>query len=379
VRLGGDCRRTPLSSASPLGPLDWVLVDLEERVLAHRVLHFLSEVQRRQLQQAHGMLQPRLSGSGAVDVRFGSGAPVMPWECSLGTKGSSACALPERPTRNRRRPKPRRNSCANASGASAQTVFHRCITPPRGARKPAPMQEEHVRGTPSQRAGTHAQTTCRRSAQDRIARRANCSIYRNKCADRVVSHGGHGVFMDPPRRPPRGTWIAEMSRCGPSAPAFDTESPHAHAQHEHEPQQDAGPRDAEGRPQEGEAGLQGFREARSADDAEACEAIVEQTCTDLEVHAQLEEQVFYPAARDAVKDLALLDEAEVEHMTAKVLIGQLQGMSAADTKFAATFKVLGEYIGHHVQEEEGRCSGSSAATRSTGTRCSSECRCGAPS
>ena len=107
-----------------------------------------------------------------------------------------------------------------------------------------------------------------------------------------------------------------------------------------------------------------FEKLDPREDAEACEALVEQTCDDLEVHAELEEQVFYPAAREAVKDVDLLDEAEVEHMTAKVLIGQLRGMSAQDDKFAATFKVLGEYINHHVEEEEGqifRQLGSSAA------------------
>jgi hypothetical protein len=87
-------------------------------------------------------------------------------------------------------------------------------------------------------------------------------------------------------------------------------------------------------------------------DAEQCEMLVQQTCADLEVHAELEEQVFYPAAREAIKEQDLLDEAEVEHMTAKVLIEQLKGMSAEDEKFAATFKVLGEYVNHHVKEEE---------------------------
>lgn len=86
---------------------------------------------------------------------------------------------------------------------------------------------------------------------------------------------------------------------------------------------------------------------------EECEALVERTLNDIEIHAQLEEQIFYPAARGAIKEEELLDEAEVEHMTAKVLIEQLRTMNADSEKFAATFKVLGEYIDHHVKEEEG--------------------------
>ena len=87
-------------------------------------------------------------------------------------------------------------------------------------------------------------------------------------------------------------------------------------------------------------------------DPEICQAIVEKTCAELEVHADLEEQVFYPAARQATKDEDLLEEAEVEHMTAKTLIEQLKGMSPEDDKFGPTFKVLGEYVKHHAGEEE---------------------------
>lgn len=96
-----------------------------------------------------------------------------------------------------------------------------------------------------------------------------------------------------------------------------------------------------------------FEKMDPQDDPEGCQALVEQTLDELEVHAELEEQVFYPAARGAMKQEDLVDEAEVEHMTAKVLIEQLKAMSPDDEKYAATFKVLGEYINHHVKEEEG--------------------------
>jgi len=96
-----------------------------------------------------------------------------------------------------------------------------------------------------------------------------------------------------------------------------------------------------------------FEKLEPQEDPESASALVEQTLADIEVHAELEEQVFYPAARQAIKEEELLDEAEVEHMTAKVLIEQLKGMQPEDEKYAATFKVLGEYINHHVKEEEG--------------------------
>lgn len=96
-----------------------------------------------------------------------------------------------------------------------------------------------------------------------------------------------------------------------------------------------------------------FEKLDPQEDPERCQMLVEQTLAEIEVHAQLEEQIFYPAAREAIKEEELIDEAEVEHMTARVLIEQLKGMNAEDEKFAATFKVLGEYISHHVKEEEG--------------------------
>ena len=98
-----------------------------------------------------------------------------------------------------------------------------------------------------------------------------------------------------------------------------------------------------------------FREFGKLDpeaDGERARQIIEQTCAELLLHATLEEEVFYPGAREGLEDASLIDEAEVEHMSAKQLIEQLQGMTPEDAKYAATFKVLGEYVQHHVQEEE---------------------------
>jgi hemerythrin superfamily protein len=80
-------------------------------------------------------------------------------------------------------------------------------------------------------------------------------------------------------------------------------------------------------------------------------------CTKLTVHANVEEELFYPAAREALEnadeDEDLLDEAEVEHACAKDLIAQIIESGPADPLYDAKVKVLGEYIDHHVEEEEG--------------------------
>ena len=77
-------------------------------------------------------------------------------------------------------------------------------------------------------------------------------------------------------------------------------------------------------------------------------------CMELSVHAQLEEEIFYPALRAEFKEADLLDEAEVEHSTAKDLIAQIEEAGEVDEKFDALVKVLGEYIDHHVKEERGQ-------------------------
>ena len=80
-------------------------------------------------------------------------------------------------------------------------------------------------------------------------------------------------------------------------------------------------------------------------DAEASEreALATEICHALTVHATIEEELFYPAAR----------EAEVEHASAKALIAQIEAMSPDDDLYDAKVTVLGEYIDHHVKEEEG--------------------------
>lgn len=99
-----------------------------------------------------------------------------------------------------------------------------------------------------------------------------------------------------------------------------------------------------------------FRDFEKIDvesDPETAQQLVEQTCAELELHAMLEEELFYPAVRQALKEQDLVEEAEVEHDSAKQLIAQVRDLSPDDPKFKATFTVLGEYVKHHIKEEEG--------------------------
>ena len=82
------------------------------------------------------------------------------------------------------------------------------------------------------------------------------------------------------------------------------------------------------------------------------QALAKQICDELTLHADVEEQIFYPAVRRALDQDDLLDEAEVEHASAKDLIAQIRTGSPADPLWSAKVTVLGEYIDHHVQEEE---------------------------
>jgi len=81
-------------------------------------------------------------------------------------------------------------------------------------------------------------------------------------------------------------------------------------------------------------------------------ALAQQICMELSVHAQIEEEIFYPAVRDAIEETDLLDEAEVEHASAKDLIGQIEAMTPGEELYDAKVTVLGEYVNHHVKEEQ---------------------------
>jgi hypothetical protein len=80
--------------------------------------------------------------------------------------------------------------------------------------------------------------------------------------------------------------------------------------------------------------------------------LVEQICTELIVHTMLEEEIFYPACRSEDVEEDMMDEAQVEHDGAKVLIRDLMKEEPDSEMYDAKVKVLSEYIKHHVKEEE---------------------------
>lgn len=81
--------------------------------------------------------------------------------------------------------------------------------------------------------------------------------------------------------------------------------------------------------------------------------LADEICSELTIHTQLEEEVIYPAFRKQVKDAkSLVNEAQVEHDSAKVLIEEIQTMASNEELFDAKVKVLSEYVDHHVKEEE---------------------------
>lgn len=96
-----------------------------------------------------------------------------------------------------------------------------------------------------------------------------------------------------------------------------------------------------------------FEKMKDSGSADELSELVESICSELTVHAEAEEAIFYPALREALDDTDLVDEAEVEHGELKELISRLESMTADDPKYKATVKVLAEYVDHHVKEEEG--------------------------
>jgi hemerythrin superfamily protein len=95
-----------------------------------------------------------------------------------------------------------------------------------------------------------------------------------------------------------------------------------------------------------------FEQYEELKDDNAKAELAEKICTALRVHTQIEEEIFYPTARQATQDNDLLDEALVEHAGAKHLIAEIESMEIGDDLYDAKITVLGEQIKHHVKEEE---------------------------
>ena len=97
-----------------------------------------------------------------------------------------------------------------------------------------------------------------------------------------------------------------------------------------------------------------FQRHLGRDDADmaAKETIVREACDLLEIHTQLEEEIFYPAIRKALREEQLMDQAQIEHDTAGELMDDLKKLSSDDEIFDAKFIVLSEIATLHMKKEE---------------------------
>jgi len=95
-----------------------------------------------------------------------------------------------------------------------------------------------------------------------------------------------------------------------------------------------------------------FGQFEKAKDEDRKKALADKICLELKVHTQIEEEIFYPTAREYLDDEEMVDEAVVEHAAAKDLIAEIEGMQPSDDLYEAKVTVLQEQIEHHVQEEE---------------------------
>ena len=103
-----------------------------------------------------------------------------------------------------------------------------------------------------------------------------------------------------------------------------------------------------------------FEQFEAAGDRRAKAILAKEAMLELKIHTTVEEEIFYPAVRKAVKKKLgkeettdLMDEADEEHHVAKLLIAELETMKASDDHWEAKFTVLSENVLHHVKEEEG--------------------------
>lgn len=93
---------------------------------------------------------------------------------------------------------------------------------------------------------------------------------------------------------------------------------------------------------------------RAAGEGEEKQRLALEICIRVTVHATVEEELLYPAARAVLEDEGLVDESGVKHALARELIAQIYESTPADPLYDAKVKVLGEYVDHHARDEEGK-------------------------
>lgn len=108
-----------------------------------------------------------------------------------------------------------------------------------------------------------------------------------------------------------------------------------------------------------------FEKYENATRKDQKQKLASQICLELTIHTMIEEEIFYPACKEAVEE-DLLDEAYVEHDGAKMLIAEISQGSPDDKFYDAKVKVLSEEIKHHVKEEEKRAEGLFAQAKAAG-------------
>ncbi len=103
-----------------------------------------------------------------------------------------------------------------------------------------------------------------------------------------------------------------------------------------------------------------FEQFEASGDRRAKAILAKEALLELKIHTTIEEELFYPAVRKAMKKVLgkeettdVMDEADEEHHVAKLLIAELDTMKASDDHWEAKFTVLSENVLHHVKEEEG--------------------------
>lgn len=108
-----------------------------------------------------------------------------------------------------------------------------------------------------------------------------------------------------------------------------------------------------------------FEEFEGASGASRKQKLANQICLELTVHTEIEEKIFYPACQGKIEQ-DLIDEAYVEHDSAKVLIAEIEAGGPDEDYYDAKVKVLSEMIEHHVEEEEKRVEGMFSQARKAG-------------
>lgn len=96
-----------------------------------------------------------------------------------------------------------------------------------------------------------------------------------------------------------------------------------------------------------------FKDAKESENTEQMALAATKILTELDVHATIEEEIFYPSVKDASSEVAeVVDEGVEEHRVVKTLMGEIQGLEAGDDQWVAKMAVLIENVEHHAEEEE---------------------------